>query len=123
MGLRAGWAPQESLLVPLFRFFWTQPPLFSLDREFAFLREAAQQGNYEFILFAMTSPSDRMPHRSATARQPASGPIPAVQVASDREAAATQTPVNMHRILTHLGLAAQPPPRAPAVRVDLFEAA
>ena len=27
------------------------------------------------------------------------------------------------RILTHLGLAAQPPPRAPARRVDLFQAA
>ena len=27
------------------------------------------------------------------------------------------------RILTHLGLAAQPPPRAPAVRLDLFQAA
>ena len=27
------------------------------------------------------------------------------------------------RILTHLGLAARPPPRAPAVRVDLYQAA
>jgi hypothetical protein len=32
-----------------------------------------------------------------------------------------QTAIN--RILTHLGLAAQPPPRAPAVRMELFEAA
>ena len=32
-----------------------------------------------------------------------------------------ETAVIQH-ILTHLGLAAQPPPRAPAVRLDLFEA-
>ena len=29
----------------------------------------------------------------------------------------------IERILTHLGLAAQPPPRTPARRVDLFQAA
>ena len=37
--------------------------------------------------------------------------------------AAIEEPAAITRILTHLGLAAQPPPRAPAVRVDLFEAA
>ncbi|MBI4190541.1 MAG: hypothetical protein HY525_08380 [Betaproteobacteria bacterium] len=29
----------------------------------------------------------------------------------------------IERILTHLGLSAQPPPRAPARRVELFQAA
>ena len=37
--------------------------------------------------------------------------------------AAIEEPAVIARILTHLGLAAQPPPRAPAKRVDLFEAA
>ena len=37
--------------------------------------------------------------------------------------AAIEEPAAIARILTHLGLAAQPPPRAPTVRVDLFEAA
>jgi hypothetical protein len=37
--------------------------------------------------------------------------------------AAIVEPAAIARILTHLGLAAQPPPRAPAVRVDLFLAA
>ena len=37
--------------------------------------------------------------------------------------AAIEEPAVIQRILTHLGLAAQPPPRAPAVRLDLFEAA
>ncbi len=37
--------------------------------------------------------------------------------------AAIEEPAAIARILTHLGLAAQPPPRAPAVRLDLFEAA
>ena len=37
--------------------------------------------------------------------------------------AAIEEPAAIVRILTHLGLAAQPPPRAPAVRVDLFQAA
>ena len=37
--------------------------------------------------------------------------------------AAIEEPAAITRILTHLGLAAQPPPRAPAVRLDLFEAA
>ncbi len=37
--------------------------------------------------------------------------------------AAIEEPAAIARILTHLGLAAQPPPRAPASRVDLFEAA
>ena len=37
--------------------------------------------------------------------------------------AAIEEPAAMARILTHLGLAAHPPPRAPAVRLDLFEAA
>ena len=32
-------------------------------------------------------------------------------------------PAVIERILTHLGLAAQPPPRAKAQRVDLFQAA
>ena len=36
--------------------------------------------------------------------------------------AAIEEAAVIQRILTHLGLAAQPPPRAPAVRVDLFEA-
>ena len=37
--------------------------------------------------------------------------------------AAIEEPAAIARILTHLELAAQPPPRAPAVRVDLFQAA
>ena len=37
--------------------------------------------------------------------------------------AAIEEPAVIARILTHLGLAAQPPPRAPVVRVDLFQAA
>ena len=37
--------------------------------------------------------------------------------------AAIEEPAVIERILTHLGLAAQPPPRAPARRVDLFQAA
>jgi hypothetical protein len=37
--------------------------------------------------------------------------------------AAIEEPAVIERILTHLGLAAQPPPRAPAVRMELFEAA
>ncbi len=37
--------------------------------------------------------------------------------------AAIEEPTAIARILTHLGLAAQPPPRAPARRVDLFQAA
>ena len=37
--------------------------------------------------------------------------------------AAIEEPAAIARILTHLGLAAPPPPRAPAVRLDLFEAA
>ena len=36
---------------------------------------------------------------------------------------AIEEPTAITRILTHLGLAAQPPPRAPARRVDLFQAA
>jgi hypothetical protein len=37
--------------------------------------------------------------------------------------AAIEEPAAIARILTHLELAAQPPPRAPAVLLDLFEAA
>jgi len=37
--------------------------------------------------------------------------------------AAIEEPAVIQRILTHPGLAAQPPPRAPAVRVDLLPAA
>ena len=37
--------------------------------------------------------------------------------------AAIEEPTAIARILTHLGLPAQPPPRAPAVRVDLLQAA
>ena len=37
--------------------------------------------------------------------------------------AAIEEPAAIARILTHLGLAAQPPPRAPARRVDLLQAA
>ncbi len=37
--------------------------------------------------------------------------------------AAIEEPATIARILTHLGLAAQPPPRAPARRVDLYQAA
>ena len=37
--------------------------------------------------------------------------------------AAIEEAAVIQRILTHLGLAAQPPPRAPAVRLDLCEAA
>ena len=36
--------------------------------------------------------------------------------------AAIEDAAAIARILTHLGLAAQPPPRAPARRVDLFQA-
>ncbi len=34
-----------------------------------------------------------------------------------------EEPAVIEQMLTHLGLAAQPPPRAPARRVDLFQAA
>ncbi len=38
--------------------------------------------------------------------------------------AAIEEPAVIERILTHLGLSAQPPPRTPAARrVDLFQAA
>jgi hypothetical protein len=37
--------------------------------------------------------------------------------------AAFEEPAVIERILTHLGLSAQPPPRAPARRVELFQAA
>ena len=37
--------------------------------------------------------------------------------------AAIEEPVVIERILTHLGLSAQPPPRAPARRFELFHAA
>ena len=37
--------------------------------------------------------------------------------------AAIEEPAVIERILTHLGLSAQPPPRTPARRVDLFQAA
>jgi hypothetical protein len=37
--------------------------------------------------------------------------------------AVIEEPAVIERILTHLGLAAQPPPRARARRVELFEAA
>ena len=37
--------------------------------------------------------------------------------------AAIEEPTVIERILTHLGLAAQPPPRAPSRRVDLLQAA
>ena len=37
--------------------------------------------------------------------------------------AAIEEPAAIQRILTHLGLAARPPPRAPARRVDLLQAA
>ena len=37
--------------------------------------------------------------------------------------AVIEEPAVIERILTHLGLAAQPPPRAPARRVDLLQAA
>ena len=36
---------------------------------------------------------------------------------------AIEEPAAIARILTHLGLAAQPPPRVPAVRLELFQAA
>jgi len=36
--------------------------------------------------------------------------------------AAIEAPAVIERILTHLGLSAQPPPRTPARRVDLFQA-
>ena len=36
--------------------------------------------------------------------------------------AAIEEPAVIQRTLTHLGLAVQPPPRAPARRVDLFQA-
>ncbi len=36
---------------------------------------------------------------------------------------AVAEPAVIQRILTHLGLAVQPPPRAPAVRLDLYQAA
>ncbi len=37
--------------------------------------------------------------------------------------AAIEEPALIERILTHLGLCAQPPPRTPARRVALFQAA
>jgi len=37
--------------------------------------------------------------------------------------AAIEDPVVIEHILTHLGLAAQPPPRTPARRFELFQAA
>ena len=37
--------------------------------------------------------------------------------------AAIEEPALIERILTHLGLSAQPPPRTPARRVDIFQAA
>jgi len=37
--------------------------------------------------------------------------------------AAIEEPAVIERILTHLGLCAQPPPRTPARLVDLFQAA
>ena len=37
--------------------------------------------------------------------------------------AAIEAPALIERILTHLGLSAQPPPRSPARRVELFQAA
>ena len=37
--------------------------------------------------------------------------------------AAIEEPAVIERILTHLGLSAQPPSRTPARRVDLFQAA
>ena len=37
--------------------------------------------------------------------------------------AAIEEPAVIERILTHLGLSAQPPPRAPARRFELFHAA
>ena len=37
--------------------------------------------------------------------------------------AAIEEPAVIARILTHLGLAEQPPPRAPPVRLDLLQAA
>ena len=37
--------------------------------------------------------------------------------------AAIEAPAVIERILTHLGLSAQPPPRTPAWRVDIFQAA
>ena len=37
--------------------------------------------------------------------------------------AVIEEPAVIEKILTHLGLSAQPPPRAPARRVDLFQAA
>ena len=37
--------------------------------------------------------------------------------------AAIEEPAVIERILTHLGLSAQPPLRAPARRVELFQAA
>ena len=39
------------------------------------------------------------------------------------ERAGIEEPMVIERVLTHLGLAAQPPPRAPARRVDLLQAA
>lgn len=36
--------------------------------------------------------------------------------------AAIEEPAVIERILTHLGSSAQPPPRTPARRVDLFQA-
>jgi hypothetical protein len=37
--------------------------------------------------------------------------------------AVIEQPDVIERILTHIGLSAQPPPRTPAWRVDLFQAA
>jgi hypothetical protein len=40
-----------------------------------------------------------------------------------RTIAAIEEPAVIERILTHLGLSARPPPRTPARRVDIFQAA
>ena len=37
--------------------------------------------------------------------------------------AAIEAPALIERMLTHLGLSAQPPPRTPARRIDLYQAA
>jgi len=36
--------------------------------------------------------------------------------------AAIEAPALIERMLTHLGLSAQPPPRTPARRIDIFQA-
>jgi hypothetical protein len=53
----------------------------------------------------------------------ATDPFPLMESSINRIIAAIEEPAVIERILTHLKLAARLPPRAPARRVDLLQAA